>query len=62
MASTTTEVLRYFGTDDTDFEDAVNAIRFSREPPMETREIIDLIKPIYLRGYYDAKEEFEQWN
>ncbi len=57
MASTTAEVLLYFGTDDTEFEDAVDKIRFSQEPPMEAREIIDLIKPIYWRGYYEGEAD-----
>jgi hypothetical protein len=47
MASTTAEVLLYYGVDDEKFAEAVNAIRFSSEPPLETREIINIINPIW---------------
>lgn len=57
MASVTAEVLLYFGTDSEDFKGAVDKIRFSQDPPLETREIIELIRPIYWQGYSDAKED-----
>jgi hypothetical protein len=64
MASTTAEVLLYYGVDDEKFAEAVNAIRFSSEPPLETREIIDLVNPIWRiafdlgrkEGYDDATD------
>lgn len=55
MASTTAEVLLYFGTDEPKFKEAVTRLRFLIEPEMTTRELIELISPIY-NGGYDAAE------
>lgn len=57
MASTTAEVLLYFGTDDPEFRKAVDTIRFITTPQMETREIINLIGPIYSEGYNRAERD-----
>jgi hypothetical protein len=57
MASTTAEVMLYFGTDDKDFQRTVNEIRFSDDPSLDAREIIELLKPIYMRGYYEGKAD-----
>lgn len=58
MASTTAEVLLYFGSDDPKFVKAVDALRFSAEPPLETAEIVKILQPIwsvaYDRGYEDG--------
>lgn len=51
MASTTAEVMLYFGEDGKGFEKAVNALRFSAEPPLETDEIIAIIRPIWDAGW-----------
>ncbi len=61
MASVTAEVLLYFGTDSEDFKGAVDKIRFSQDPPLETREIIELIKPIYNEGYDRAERDDSDW-
>lgn len=47
MASTTAEVLLYYGTDDDNFKATVDYLRFSRSPEMTAREIIDIINPIW---------------
>ena len=57
MASTTAEVLLYFGTDSEEFKAAVDKLRFSQDPPLETREIINLINPIYSEGYGRAERD-----
>lgn len=57
MASVTAEVLLYFGTDDKDFQRTVNEIRFSDDPSLDAQEIIELLKPIYMRGYYEGKAD-----
>lgn len=59
MASTTAEVLLYFGTDEPKFKEAVDKIRFLSDPPLETREIINLIGPIYNRGYDAAERDLD---
>jgi hypothetical protein len=57
MASTTAEVLLYFGTDDPEFTETVNKIRFSVDPPYETRAIIDIINPIWRVAFDLGREE-----
>lgn len=55
MASTTAEVLMYFNASvDSRFGETVNKLRFLTDPPMETREIIDLISPVWRAGYDDG--------
>lgn len=55
MASTTAEVLLYFGASvDSEFGETVDKLRFLTDPPMETREIIDLISPVWQAGYDDG--------
>jgi hypothetical protein len=44
MASTTAEVLLYFGNDDREFAKAVDYIRFSEEPELSTQEIIKILE------------------
>lgn len=60
MASTTAEVLLYFGTDSEEFKAAVDKLRFSQDPPLETREIINLIGPIWSvafdRGFWEGSD------
>jgi hypothetical protein len=61
MASTTAEVLLYYGVDDEGFENSVNAIRFSQNPPLEVREIIDIINPIWREAFDLGREDEAQW-
>lgn len=51
MASTTAEVLLYFGSREPDFRKTVDTLRFVTTPQMTAKEIIDLLKPIYRAGY-----------
>lgn len=52
MASTTAEVLLYFGASaDKKLTEAVNKLRFLTDPPMETQEIINILSPAYRAGY-----------
>lgn len=44
MASTTAEVLLYFGNDTEEFARAVNFIRFSGDPELTTEEIITILE------------------
>lgn len=44
MASTTAEVMLYFGEDSQEFANAVNYIRFSVEPEMSAQEIINILE------------------
>lgn len=44
MASTTAEVILYFGNDDAEFVNAVNRLRFSEEPELTTQEIIKILE------------------
>lgn len=44
MASTTAEVIMYFGNDDAEFVRAVNYIRFSEAPELTAPEIIDILE------------------
>lgn len=55
MASVTTEVLLYFGTDDPEFRKTVDTLRFITTPQMTTREIIELLKPVYREGYDEGE-------
>lgn len=57
MASTTAEVLLYFGTDDPEFRKVVDTLRFITTPQMDTREIIELLKPVYRRGYDEGEAD-----
>ena len=57
MSSTTAEVLLYYGVDDRKFAEAVNTIRFSADPPLETREIINIINPIWRTAFDLGREE-----
>lgn len=57
MASVTAEVMLYFGTDDPEFRSTINALRFITTPQMDTREIIELLKPVYWRGYYEGEAD-----
>lgn len=57
MASTTAEVQLYFGTDDPEFRKAVNALRFDGVIERSTREIIDLINPIWREAFDFGREE-----
>ena len=55
MASTTAEVLLHFDASvDSGFREAVDKLRLLTDPPMETREIIDLISPVWRAGYDDG--------
>lgn len=54
MASTTAEVLLYFGTEDPEFRKAVDTLRFITTPQMTAREIIDLIRPIWAEAQWRA--------
>lgn len=47
MASVTAEVMLYFGIDDPEFRKTVDILRFIATPQMNTREIIDLLNPVW---------------
>lgn len=51
MASTTAEVMLYYGIDTPEFEKSVNSIRFSKDPELSFREIVKIISPIYDAAY-----------
>jgi hypothetical protein len=51
MASTTAEVQLYFQCDDPKFVETVNRLRFDGVIERTTREIIDLINPIWDAAY-----------
>lgn len=51
MASTTAEVLLYFGEDGKEFQEAVNKLRFIIEPELSTREIINILGPVWSAAY-----------
>ena len=57
MASTTAEVLLYFGEDGYRFKQAVDKLRFSLDPELSTREIIDLIGPVWSAAYSKGYDE-----
>ena len=44
MASTTAEVMLYFGNDTEEFVRAVNFIRFSSDPELTAEEIIKILE------------------
>lgn len=60
MASVTAEVLLYFGTDDPEFRDTVDAIRFGQEIDNSVT-IIKLLRPVwgvaYDKGYEDGVDD-----
>ena len=63
MASTTAEVMLYFGTDDPAFRKTIDTLRFITTPQMDTREIIELLKPVYWEGHYEGfSEGYDQCN
>jgi len=57
MASTTAEVMLYFGTDNRKFADSVSSIRFDGIHERSVREIIEIIKPFYHTGYDEGWDE-----
>jgi len=57
MASTTAEVLLYFGEDGREFKQAVDKLRFAADPEMSTREIIDIINPIWRVAFDLGRQE-----
>ena len=54
MASTTAEVMLYFQCDDSEFRKTIDTLRFITTPQMTTREIIDLLRPVWKGGYRDG--------
>lgn len=50
MASVTAEVLLYFSTDDPEFRDTVDAIRFGQEID-DSITIIRMLRPVFNVGY-----------
>lgn len=57
MASTTAEVLLYFGEDRPGFVEAVNKLRFIIEPELSTREIINILGPVWSAAYSKGYDE-----
>lgn len=56
MASVTAEVLLYFGTSDADFKKVVDTLRGDKfEDERSSREIIELLKPVYNEGYENGR-------
>lgn len=51
MASTTAEVQLYFQCDDPEFRKTIDTLRFITTPQMTSREIIDLLRPVWRNGY-----------
>lgn len=58
MASTTAEVMLYFGSDDPKLQAAITQLRFIAPVELTTREIIDILGPVwsvaYNEGYADG--------
>lgn len=51
MASTTAEVLLYFGESGYRFNEAVNKLRFTTDPEMNFDEIISILGPVWAAAY-----------
>lgn len=60
MASTTAEVMLYFGCDDPEFRKTVDTLRFVTTPQMTAREIIDLLSPVWRGGYDQGMMDGEE--
>lgn len=60
MASTTAEVLLYFGNDGPKFQAAVDRLRFLIDPELTFREIVEILDPVfqaaYEEGYRDGSD------
>lgn len=64
MSSTTAEVQLYFEDDSNILREAIDKLRFSQDPPLETAEIIAIMQPVWTVawnkgwsvGYDDASD------
>lgn len=57
MASTTAEVLLYFGVSGYRFNEAVNKLRFTTDPEMNFDEIISILGPVWSAAYSKGYDE-----